>query len=84
MQNDLNAEVINIIKDKIQCDEIIDVNENTLLEDLRIDSLRFVEIVVEIESRFEFQFDDEMLLMKEFPKISSIIKYIKVKKGEKE
>lgn len=84
MQNDLNAEVINIIKDKIQCDEIIDVNENTLLEDLRIDSLRFVEIVVEIESRFEFQFDDEMLLMKEFPKISSIIKYIKIKKGEKE
>ena len=84
MQNDLNAEVINIIKDKIQCDEIIDVNENTLLEDLGIDSLRFVEIVVEIESRFEFQFDDEMLLMKEFPKISSIIKYIKIKKGEKE
>lgn len=84
MQSSIKVEVIKIIKNIIKSCEGIEIHENTLLEDLGIDSLKFVEMVLEIESHFEFQFDDEMLLIKEFPNVESIIKYIKVKKGEKE
>ena len=59
------------------------IDESSRLEDLNIDSLKFVTIIVEIESHFDLQFDDEMLLMKEFPNILSLIQYVKTKKEKK-
>lgn len=83
MSNNINTDILHIIKKTIKFDEGEMIDESSRLEDLNIDSLKFVTIIVEIESHFDLQFDDEMLLMKEFPNILSLIQYVKTKKEKK-
>jgi amino acid adenylation domain-containing protein len=41
-----------------------------------LDSITFIKIVVALEGQFDFEFDDEMLLITKFPTIRSIIEYV--------
>ena len=52
------------------------VNTDIALFDLGVDSLSFIHIIIELEQEFGFEFDTDMLLMENFPKISSFIDYI--------
>ena len=44
-----------------------------------IDSITFIKIVVALEEMFNFEFDDEMLLLTAFPTIKSMIEYVELK-----
>jgi len=44
-----------------------------------IDSITFIKIVIALEKTFNFEFDDEMLLLTAFPTIKSMIKYVESK-----
>lgn len=69
-------DVINdILKDKdVQINQI-DID----LSSLNIDSITFIRIVVALEGEFDFEFDDEMLLITKFPTIKTMIEYVESK-----
>ncbi|OGI07988.1 MAG: hypothetical protein A2Y40_06660 [Candidatus Margulisbacteria bacterium GWF2_35_9] len=55
------------------------VTINSSLSDLSIDSITFIKIIIALETEFEFEFDDEILLFTSFPTIKSMIVYIESK-----
>ena len=44
-----------------------------------LDSMTFIKIVVALEEEFDFEFDDEKLLITEFPTVKSMIEYVESK-----
>lgn len=44
-----------------------------------IDSISFIAIVVTLENEFNFEFDDEMLLIAKFPVVKEMVKYVESK-----
>jgi acyl carrier protein len=44
-----------------------------------MDSVTFIKIVVALEAEFDFEFDDEMLLITKFPTIKTMIDYVESK-----
>ena len=68
--------VLTIIKESIE-NEIID---QIVLEDdlssIGVNSITFIKIVVDLETEFDFEFDDEMLSYKSFPTINSLVEYV--------
>lgn len=46
------------------------------LSDIGIDSLEFVELIVEIEDRYGFEFEDEMFFKDAFKSLNNICEYI--------
>ncbi len=54
----MNSKLIDIIKSI--CDKPVEIDETTSLsEDLDFSSIHFVELIVEIETAFDFEFNDE-------------------------
>ncbi|WP_158081644.1 acyl carrier protein [Paenibacillus selenitireducens] len=41
-----------------------------------LDSVTFIKIIVEIEKTYGIEFDDDKLLLSEFPSIGSLINYV--------
>lgn len=54
-------------------DEEIKIQDDLPLADIGIDSLRYVELVIEIESCLNIQIDDSDLIIDNFKDINSII-----------
>lgn len=54
----------------IDCEEILEIN---IFDDLGYDSIRFIELIVDIENKFQIELDDELLIMNNFSTISKII-----------
>lgn len=46
------------------------------LSDLGIDSLEFVELIVETEERYQFEFQDEMFFKDAFKSLNNICEYV--------
>ena len=67
--------VINTIKDLIN----INIDIDTSLADINLDSIKFIKIVVALEEKFDFEFDDEKLLITEFPTVKTMIEYVESK-----
>jgi acyl carrier protein len=44
-----------------------------------LDSVTFIKMVVALESEFEFEFDDDMLLIEKFPTADDMIQYVESK-----
>ncbi|MGG0208485.1 acyl carrier protein [Bacillus mycoides] len=53
------------------------------LQNLGITSLRYVKIITEIEEAFDFEFNDEDLVLGKFKTINSLILYIEEKVSSK-
>jgi acyl carrier protein len=70
-------EILKLIQD-VASEKMIELNaDSLLLED--IDSITFIKIVIQLESNFCFEFDDEMLLLAAFPTVKSMIDYVESK-----
>lgn len=68
--------IITNLKEKNKTEEIslaMDFNS------IGLDSITFIEIVVAFECKFNFEFDDEMLLITKFPTVKSMIEYVEMK-----
>lgn len=67
--------------------DIISENTNVQLSDCisedsnfpEMDSITFIKIIVALENEFDFEFDDEMLLISRFPTIKPMIEYVEIK-----
>ena len=74
--SEIQQEIINIIKHDLNDSLDTDIKLDMNLSDLGIDSVMFVKIIVEIESVFNFEFDNEKLLFTAFPRIIDLIDYV--------
>ena len=63
----------NVVKE-----QMIELKINSALPDL-VDSITFIKLVVALECEFDFEFDDEMLLISKFPVVADMISYIESK-----
>ena len=51
----------------------------TMFSSIDVDSITFITIIVELEKEFDFEFDDEMLLITKFPTVKSMVEYVESK-----
>ena len=63
-----------IIKSVLESEENIDSEADIL--SLGLDSINFVQLVVELEEQFGFEFDDNMLTYDKFKNVNYISDYI--------
>lgn len=77
----MKEKILTIIKEACALEENMD--ENTTLESLSLDSLSFVEALVEIEEEFHIEFDIDELGIFNWEKIEDIIKNVEEKIHEK-
>lgn len=81
--DDVSKRALGIIISNLKID-LDKISNETEFAKVEIDSITFIKIVVAIEREFGFEFDDEKLLITEFPTIKSMISYIDRKvRGEK-
>lgn len=74
---------IDIIRGNMESDYIKVTEKNISIEewdkglsDIGLDSLEFVELIVEIEDRYGFEFEDEMFFKDAFKSLNNICEYI--------
>lgn len=83
----VNDKIIEIIKESIVQRNIrfdepeieYEITPQTSLYDISVDSITFIQIIVNIEEAFSIEFDDEMLLYESFSDVQSIVDYTKMK-----
>ena len=77
--NNIKEKVVEIIK-KYSNKEIFNNNIMEMsFEDGIVNSLEFISIIVDLESEFGIEFDDEMLLISSYEGIEQLIDYISSK-----
>ena len=75
MRNPTEHNVISTIKELID----VDINIDTNFIDINLDSITFIKIVVALEEKYVFEFDDEKLLITELPTVKTMIEYVESK-----
>lgn len=55
------------------------VSFDTDFSSVGLDSITFITTIVALEGEFDFEFDDEMLLITKFPTIRSMVEYVESK-----
>lgn len=81
MENSENK-VIEIIKRAVNIPKETNLNLETPINNLQINSLNFLKIIVDIEEEYDIEFDDEELNFEEFNTIKAFVEHIKEKVGE--
>lgn len=75
----MEEKIIDIIRQIFNPDINVIINVDMQLSALPIDSIRFIKLVVSLENEFNFEFDNEKLLISEFKTIKSIVEYVEFK-----
>ena len=76
--NDIEKRVMNILIQLEYIDEEIDASAD-LLEDVLIDSLMFISFITYIEEEFQFDFEEEDILIENFKSVRVISELISTK-----
>ena len=74
----IQAEILNVISYNL-FGEVNKVSVDDDFIDVGIDSLSFIKVIVALEKSFSFQFDDEFLLITEFPTVRTLVEYVEKK-----
>jgi acyl-coenzyme A synthetase/AMP-(fatty) acid ligase/acyl carrier protein len=77
--SELQQKAFTIIKSNFKENLINDISLDTNLLDIGINSITFINIVISLEAAFDFEFDDDMLILEKLPDICNIIKYVESK-----
>ena len=72
----INEEIINMIRELTVLDGNEDIKETDALIDLGIDSMKLVELIVNIEIHYEIEFSDTELSPSELITVEDIIKLV--------
>ena len=82
LASDLNAiqkKALSIIKSNLEAKITDEISLDTDFTSIGVDSITFIKVVVALEVEFDFEFDDEMLLITKFPTIKTMVEYIESK-----
>lgn len=74
---DIVLEIVNRILQ--EDDRKVLIRPETKLAELKIHSLVFMEIIVEIETFFDIEFDDDKLVAESFDSVQALIDYVTMK-----
>lgn len=72
----IEDKVINIISNNVLNKEIVIDKNTNLVQDLVLDSIVFIQIILDIETEFEVEFPDELLTMDSLSSLSTIVSII--------
>jgi acyl carrier protein len=75
----METKILDVINEALKEKDIYFTQHELNAEFSNIDSITFIKIIVALEGVFDFEFDDEMLLISKFPTIESMIEYVKTK-----
>ena len=73
--NDVKRKIFDVVKSTLD-PKIGDVTLETTLGGAGVDSITFVTLVVALEGEFDFEWDDEMLLITAYSTIKSMVEYV--------
>ena len=76
--NDIQKKAFDVIVSTLDS-KFGDVTLETNFGGAAVDSITFIKTIVALESEFDFEFDDEMLLMTKFDTIKSMLEYVESK-----
>ena len=79
---EIEERVLKIIANNISISSYSEIDTSANLANIGVDSISFIRIVVSIEREFDFEFDDEMLVITYFPTVKAIIDYVRKKTKE--
>lgn len=79
---EIQQKIFENIISKIE-DKSVITNVQADLSEAGLDSVTFIGIVVSLEAAYDFEFDDDKLLMTEFPTLLSLIEYVESKTNVK-
>jgi len=77
--NPFQKNVLEMISSALSENKLVDISLDTAFSSAGLDSMIFIKIVVALETEFEFEFDDEKLLITEFPTVRSMVEYVEFK-----
>lgn len=80
--NNIENRVIEIIKNAVNISDETTIISNTLINTLKINSLNFLKIIVDIEEEYDIEFDDEELNFDGFSTIKALVEHIDKKRNE--
>ncbi len=75
IQKNIFNTIISCIRERVSDNISLDMDLNSA----GINSITFVSTIVALENKFDFEFDDEMLVITKFPTLKSMIKYVESK-----
>lgn len=70
------------IRDNLDKNVFSNINIDTDLSSVGIDSITFVSIVISLEAEFDFEWEDQMLLITAFRTIKSMVEYVESRVSE--
>ncbi|OPZ92654.1 MAG: acyl carrier protein [Firmicutes bacterium ADurb.Bin419] len=79
MQRDAGSRLISILKEKFDVDYEAGIRLEDSLSILNINSISFIRLVVEIEKEFNIEFQDDIIDMKNFRTLKSLVEFIEEK-----
>ena len=73
----IDKEIVKLI---FEIGELSDnINLNTTFDEIELDSIEFITIIVEVETNYEIEFDDENMLINNYRSIGDFVEYVKKK-----
>lgn len=78
----MKEKIIEIIRDACAIEEN-DITSQTKLQELSLDSLSFIEVIVNIEKQFDIEFEIDQADIAYWDKVEDIIQKVKELCGEK-
>ena len=78
---DFQETIFSIISD-ISGFSIEKLSEDKSMEELELNSIVFIQIVIQCENKFGIEFEDDQLLLNNFPTIKHLIEYVQLKYQE--
>jgi len=80
-QVDFHKIIFSIISD-VSGVPLEQLSESISLEELEINSIVFIQLVIRCENEFDIEFEDNQLLLTNFPTINELVEYIRMKYQE--
>lgn len=74
MNENIEKYLVNELKNYMQLNSNITLNQN--LFDIGLDSLSLISLIIDIENNYKFEFDDSDMVLENFSTIESIIKLV--------
>jgi acyl carrier protein len=78
----MKERIITMIKDACALAES-NINEKTKLSEISLDSLSFIQLIVNLEDEFDIQFEDEELNIYDFKTVNDLVDIVEEKINEK-
>lgn len=76
---EIQKRVLEIIKENLGAQVSKEIDLSTDLSKSGIDSIASIKMIVALETEFDFEFEDEMILISKYPTIKDLVDYVESK-----